>query len=88
MTGSSFRLRVYPSRASILLRSSPLRGSPPFSGANAVKESRLLMDSMLFLSEINLYRASEEVEVASKLVLQETSVRLADILRKITEECK
>ena len=44
------------------------------------------MDSMLFLSEINLYRASEEVEVASKLVLQETSVRLADILRKITEE--
>lgn len=46
------------------------------------------MDSMLFLSEINLYRASEEVEVASKLVLQETSVRLADILRKITEECE
>ena len=62
MTGSSFRLRVYP--------------------------SRLLMDSMLFLSEINLYRASEEVEVTSKLVLQETSVRLADILRKITEECE
>ena len=41
---------------------------------------------MLFLSQVYLYRASEEVEVASELVLKEASVRLADILRKVAEE--
>ena len=41
---------------------------------------------MLFLSEINLYRATEEIEIAPELILKETSVRLADILRKVAEE--
>ena len=43
---------------------------------------------MLFLSQVYLYRASEEVEVASELVLKEASVRLADVLRKVAEECE
>ena len=33
-------------------------------------------------------RTSEEVELRAELVLQESSVRLADVLRKITEECE
>lgn len=36
---------------------------------------------MLFLSEEYLYRASEEVEVRTELVLQEALVRIADVLR-------
>ena len=40
----------------------------------------------LFLSQEYLYRASEEVELASELVLQEPLVRVADILREIAEE--
>ena len=35
-----------------------------------------------------MYRASEEVELRTELVLQESSVWLADILRKVTEECE
>ena len=41
---------------------------------------------MLFLSEEDVYRASEEVELRAELVLQESSVRLAYVLRKIAEE--
>ena len=44
--------------------------------------------SKLFLSEEDLYRTSEEIEMRTKLVLKEAAVRLADVLRKITEECK
>ena len=44
------------------------------------------MDSVLFLPEINLYRTTEEIEVASEFVLKEPPVRLADVLRKIAEE--
>ena len=40
----------------------------------------------LFLSQEDVYRTSEEVELRAELVLQESSVRLADILREITEE--
>ena len=42
----------------------------------------------LFLSQEYLYRATEEVKVRSELVFQEAAVRLADILRKVAEECK
>lgn len=41
---------------------------------------------MLFLSEEDMYRASEEVELRAELVLQESSVWLADVLRQIAEE--
>ena len=40
----------------------------------------------LFLSEEDLHRTSKEVELGAELVLKESSVRLADILRKIAEE--
>lgn len=43
---------------------------------------------MLFLPQEYLYRTSEEVEIAPEFVLQESSVRLADILRKVAEECE
>ena len=48
----------------------------------------LFIKFRLFLSEEHLYRASEEIEVAAKLVLQEAAVRFADILRKVAEECE
>ena len=35
-----------------------------------------------------MYRTSEEVELRTELVLQESSVRLADVLRKVAEECE
>ena len=41
---------------------------------------------LLFLSEIDVYRTSEEVELRSQLVLEESSVWLADILREVAEE--
>ena len=44
--------------------------------------------SKLFLSEEYLYWTSEEVEVRTQLVFKESSVRLADILRKVAEECE
>ena len=44
--------------------------------------------SVLFLSEEDLHRTSEEVEVCAELVLQESLVRIADILRQVTEERK
>ena len=43
---------------------------------------------VLFLSEEYLYRTSEEVEVRTELVLQEALVRIADVLRKVPEECE
>ena len=42
--------------------------------------------SVLFLSEEDLHRTSEEVEVCAELVLQESLVRIADILRQVAEE--
>ena len=33
-----------------------------------------------------MHRTSEEIEMSAKLVLQETTVRFADILRKVAEE--
>ena len=47
-----------------------------------------LNSSRLFLSQEHLHRASQEVKITSKLVFKESSVRLADILRKIAEEDK
>ena len=44
--------------------------------------------SRLFLSQEYLYRTSEEVEVRAQLVFQEAAIRLADILRKVAEECE
>ena len=41
---------------------------------------------VLFLSQEYMHRTSEEVEMSAKLVLQETTVRFADILRKVAEE--
>ena len=41
---------------------------------------------MLFLSQEDLYRTSDEVKLRTELVLQESSVRLADILWQIAEE--
>ena len=46
------------------------------------------MPYFLFLPQEYLYRTSEEIKVRAKLVLQESSVRLADILREIAEECE
>ena len=43
---------------------------------------------VLFLSEEYLYRTSEEVEVRTEFVLQEALVWVADVLWKVTEECK
>ena len=40
----------------------------------------------LFLSEEDMHRASEEVEMRTELVFQESLVRVADILRKVAEE--
>lgn len=45
-------------------------------------------ESELFLTEEDMYRTSEEIEVGTELVLQETAVRFADILREIAEECE
>ena len=42
----------------------------------------------LFLSEEDMHRTSEEVEVGAELVLKEAAVRFADILRKVAEECE
>ena len=50
--------------------------------------SLIIQSLRLFLSQVNLYRTAEEVEVASELVLKEASVRLADVLRKVAEECE
>lgn len=44
------------------------------------------MPYFLFLSQEYLHRASEKIKIRSQLVLKEPAVRLADILRKITEE--
>ena len=41
---------------------------------------------LLFLSQEHLNRTSEEIEVRTQLVLKETSVWFADILRKVAEE--
>jgi hypothetical protein len=43
---------------------------------------------VLFLSEEYLHRASEEVKVRTELVLQEALVWVADVLRKVAEECE
>ena len=43
---------------------------------------------MLFLPQEDLYRTSEEVELRTELVLQESSVRLTYVLREVAEECK
>ena len=45
-------------------------------------------ESELFLSEEDVYRTSEEIEVGTELVLKETAVRFADVLREIAEECE
>ena len=50
--------------------------------------SLIIQSLRLFLSQVDLYRTTEEVEVASELVLKEASVRLADVLRKVAEECE
>lgn len=42
----------------------------------------------LFLSAINLDRTAGEFEIGSQLVLEESLVWVADVLRKIAEECK
>ena len=42
----------------------------------------------LFLSEENLDRNTIEVEVLTQPVLQKSFVRIPDILREVTEECK
>ena len=54
----------------------------------ARSQSLNILISVLFLSEEDLYRTSQEVEVSAELVLKEAAVRLTDILRKVTEECK
>ena len=41
---------------------------------------------MLFLSEENLHRAAEEIELAAQFVLKESLVWVADVLRKVAEE--
>ena len=43
------------------------------------------MCSVLFLSEEDMHWTSEEIEVSAKLVLQESAIWLADILRKVAE---
>ena len=43
---------------------------------------------VLFLSEEYLYWTSEEVEVRTEFVLQEALVWVADVLRKVAEECE
>ena len=35
-----------------------------------------------------MYWTTEEVELRTELVLQESSVRLADVLREVAEECE
>ena len=50
------------------------------------KERKRPVSVFLFLSEEDLHRTSEEVEVCAELVLQESLVRFADILRKVAEE--
>jgi hypothetical protein len=42
----------------------------------------------LFLSEEDMHRTSEEVEVGAELVLKEAAVRFADVLREVAEECE
>ena len=46
------------------------------------------MGSPLFLSQEHLHGTSEKIKLRAKLILKETPVRLADILRKIAEERK
>ena len=50
------------------------------------KEWKRPVSDFLFLPEEDLYRTSEEIEVCAELVLQESLVRFADILRKVAEE--
>ena len=57
----------------------PARGSPVYQFVG-------FLGYRLFLSEEDLHRTSKEVELCAELVLKESSVRLADILRKIAEE--
>ena len=44
------------------------------------------MGELLFLSEEDLHRTSQEVEVGAELVLKEAAVWVADVLRKVAEE--
>lgn len=44
--------------------------------------------SPLFLSAVNLDRTACEFEIVSQLIFEESLVWIADILRKIAEECK
>ena len=41
---------------------------------------------MLLLPEVNVHRASVEIEVFSQAVLKEALVRISDVLRKIAVE--
>ena len=43
---------------------------------------------LLFLSEEDVHRTADEVELRPEFVLKESSVRLADILRQVAEECE
>ena len=42
--------------------------------------------AILFLSQEDVHRTSQEVEFAAQLVLEESSVRLSYVLRKVAEE--
>ena len=44
--------------------------------------------AILFLSQEDVHRTSQEVEFAAQLVFKESPVRLTDILWKIAEERK
>jgi hypothetical protein len=45
-------------------------------------------EHLLLLSQEYLNRTSEEIEVASELVLEEAAIRFADVLREVAEECE
>ena len=46
----------------------------------------ILCKTLLFLTEEDVDRAADEVELRAELVLQESSVWLADVLRQVAEE--
>ena len=59
-------------------------------GVSAISENPLFLYPYvvlrLFLSEEDLYRTAQEVELRTQLVFKEAAVWFADILREVAEE--
>ena len=63
-------------------------GPTEWGGPPAVQPWSFFIVCPLLLPQEHMYRAAEEIEIRTELVLKESSVRLAYVLRKIAEERK